>query len=366
MKTQVIATLANYAYGLGKKVLLVAPGKKALDELVKRCKNVFGLDIPSKDGRIKAMITSGLLNRLDYKDPDKRLLLEKEIASFDWIMVDEVEYTINDSGEYLFSCCTGAECFYAFSGTASKKDGAMISFVNGLDDVVIENRNLVKFFGPNLVYRMPLSLDIDAISVKTMAFSMVKFDESDLNHISSNIYMNVMNKIFTNDEVCKVIVKIAKKFPKLYIPINNLASIIDNWINNYFLGKFRILLICGEGYIYYDLDGNRTKLKDLQEAWNYVNDGKVDVIPSTSSGYRALDLPGLENILLIQGKVAGVVLQSVGRTARGKHMNILWLESKLNTKIPVYSKGLEERNEMIHQYYKYCNIKDSIINEEDL
>jgi primosomal protein N' len=72
MKTQVIATLANYAYGLGKKVLLVAPGKKALDELVKRCKNVFGLDIPSKDGRIKAMITSGLLNRLDYKDPDKR------------------------------------------------------------------------------------------------------------------------------------------------------------------------------------------------------------------------------------------------------------------------------------------------------
>ena len=64
--------------------------------------------------------------------------------------------------------------------------------------------------------------------------------------------------------------------------------------------------------------------------------------------------------------MAGVVLQSVGRTARGKHMNILWLESKLNTRIPVYSKGLEERNEMIHQYYKYCNIKDSIINEEDL
>ena len=365
MKTQVISTLANYAYSLGKKVLLVAPGKKALDELIKRCKNLFNLDVPSSDGRINCMITGGLKNRLDYQDPVKRAQLELELSTYQWVMVDEVEYTINDAGEWIYEHCTGADHFYAFSGTASKKDGAMISFVNGLSDVVLDNKNLVKFFGPNLVYRMPLSLNIDTIAVKTRSLGQVRFDAGDFDP-NSNVYMNVMNRIFMNDEVCKVIVKIAKKFPKLYIPINNLTSIIDCWINNDFVGKFRILLICGEGYIYYDLEGNRTKLKSLQEAWDYVNEGKVDIIPSTSSGYRALDLPDLENILLIQGKIAGVVLQAVGRTARGKHMNIIWLDPVGGKKIPVYTKGMLEREEMINQYYKYCNITSSEIIEDNL
>jgi hypothetical protein len=364
MKTQVIATLANYAYGLGKKVLLVAPGKKALDELVKRCKNVFGLDIPSKDGRIKAMITSGLLNRLDYKDPDKRLLLEKEIASFDWIMVDEVEYTINDSGEYLFSCCTGAECFYAFSGTASKKDGAMISFVNGLDDVVIENRNLVKFFGPNLVYRVPLNKEIDDIQIKTSALDRIPFTKEDFDS-SGNVYMNIMTRIWTDPGICQLIVKLIAKYPLLFIPINNLANILTEWIDNWFLHRFKILLVCHEGYIYYDLNGNKEKL-NLSQACDYIRDGKVDVIPSTSSGYRALDLPNLENILLVEGLKAGVVLQSIGRIARSAHMNIITLSSLAGKKIPVYSKSDDSRKELYQTYYKYCNIVESVIYETNL
>ena len=50
MKTQVIATLTNYAHEvLGKKVLLVCPTSKARDELVKRCKNVFGLEVSDCD-----------------------------------------------------------------------------------------------------------------------------------------------------------------------------------------------------------------------------------------------------------------------------------------------------------------------------
>lgn len=366
MKTQVIATLANYAYSQGKRVLLVAPGKKAMDELVKRCLNVFGLKIPSEDGRINTIITTGLANRLDYKDPVKRVALEQELASYDWVMADEVEYCVNPAGEFIFSHCTGASNFYGFSGTASKKDGAMISFVNGLDDVVLNNKDLVKFFGPNLVYRMPLKLDIDMIKVLTPAFDSIEFDPSDFDQ-DTNVYMKVMNRIFTTPEVVKSIVKIGKKYPKLYIPINNLNTVINYWIDNYFVGVFRILLISGEGYIYYDLNGNRTKLKDLQEAWNYVNDGKVDIIPSTSAGFRALDLPNLENILLIANIVAGAVLQSVGRTARGSKMNIIWLEpTDPSKKVPVYTKGVKSREEMIKGYYKYCNITDKLINIWDL
>ena len=364
-KTQVIATLANYAYSLGQKVLLVAPNKKPMEELVKRCKTAFNLDVPSKDGRIGCIITSGLLNRKDIQDPTKLADLEADWRSYQWVLCDETEYTINDSGNFLYTRLIGADHFYGFSGTADKERGEMISFVNGLGDCVIRNKDLVKYFGPSLVYRMPLTLDIDNIKIKTNSLNQVVFEQEDFGD-GTNRYNNAMTRIFTTPAVCNTIVKIAKKYPMMYIPVNNLANIISAWIENYFIGVFRILLICGEGYIYYDLKGNRTKLKDLSEACEYVKNGLVDIIPSTSAGFRALDLPGLETIFLIQGKVAGVVLQSVGRVARGVKFNLISLEPQPKKKIPVYSKGMENRDSMIHEYYKYCNIVDSEIYESRL
>ena len=119
--------------------------------------------------------------------------------------------------------------------------------------------------------------------------------------------------------------------------------------------------MCGEGYIYYDKKGNRSSLT-LEEACDYIKNDLVDVIPSTSAGYRALDFPNLENILLIQGNRAGVTLQAVGRVARGTHMNIISLEPAFPAKIPIYSKGAEGRDEMIKGYYKYCEINDITVN----
>jgi len=367
LKTQVIATLTNYAYKQGKSVLLVTPGKKARDELVKRCKNAFGLDVPSADGKIDCMITSGLINRTDYKDENLRKQLVNKIAQYQWILVDEVEYTINDSGKFLFDSATGFENMYAFSGTSSKKDGKCINFMNGLDDeVILNNMDLIKYFGPSLVFRLPLNIDIKNISVTTKAFWQVNIDEIPEEDKEANIYLAVMNKIFTTPAVCELIVKIAKRYPKLYIPLNFLNNIIDFWIENYFIGQFRILLICGEGYIYYDLDGNKRKLADLQEAWNMVKNNEVDIIPSTSSGYRALDLPDLQSILAIANNVAGAFIQSVGRTARGTEMNVITMIPHGKRKIPVYSKGVAHRDELLKDYYKYCNIQDITINEEDL
>lgn len=367
-KSQSISVLANYFHSIGKKVLLVAPGKKAMDELVKRVKSLYGIDIvspgDSKSIGVDCIITSGLMNRSDIKDLNERAKFETLMKTYEVVLVDEVEYTVNPSGEYLYSTLATAERIYAFSGTADKKGGEMISFVNGLSEVVCNNKDLIKWFGPSLVYRMPLTIKIDTIEVKTSCLDLIQFDPADFGE-DQNVYMNVMNKIWTDPNVCNLVVKIAKKYPKLFIPINNLTSILTEWIDNYFKGKFRVLLVCGEGYIYYDLQGNKTKLT-LQESCDKIRNNEVDIIPSTSSGYRALDFPNLENILLIQGKVAGVVLQSVGRVARGNHMNIITLGSKSKKNIPVFTKGAKGRDEMIHEYYKYCDITDSIIFEENL
>ena len=174
-----------------------------------------------------------------------------------------------------------------------------------------------------------------------------------------------MSQIWTDPGVCAVIKKVIKKFPLTFIPINNLTNVLSEWIDKYFVGTFKVLLVCGEGYIYYDLKGKKTKL-DLTTACDYIRDGKVDVIPSTSAGYRALDFPNLENILLIEGLKAGVVLQQIGRIARSQNMNIITLSGISDKKIPVYSKSDESRKELYQTYYKFCNITESVIYENNL
>lgn len=366
MKTQVIATLTNYAYSLGKKVLIVTPGKKAQDEVVKRCKTLFNLDIPNKDLSLNRLITSGIINSKRYKDPEESKKFKELLATYDWLLVDEVEYTINDGGKYIFDNLTGCTNMYFFSATADKYSGKMVTFANGIDDTVLLNKDMVKYTGPALVYRLPQNLDIDFITIKTQALNNINFTDSDEKE-DGNIFNVIMTKIWTDPEISKLVVKIAKRYPRLYIPINNLTTILNSWINDYWLGIFRILLVCGvgSGYIYYDLAGNKTELT-LEEACDYIKNGLVDIIPSTSAGFRALDFPNLESALIISNNMAGQVLQAVGRIARSKHMNIITLDPMFPKKIPVFSKGGNKRDELMKEFYKYCNIKDITINENNL
>jgi ERCC4-related helicase len=105
----------------------------------------------------------------------------------------------------------------------------------------------------------------------------------------------------------------------------------------------------------------------LDESCDLIQNNYVDVILSTSAGYRALDFPGLTSILLIQGNIAGVVLQCVGRVARGTKSNIISLvPENSNIRIPIYSKGLDMRVDMVKDYYKNCPQEDILITENDL
>ena len=75
----------------------------------------------------------------------------------------------------------------------------------------------------------------------------------------------------------------------------------------------------------------------------------------------------LENILLCIGKVAGVVIQALGRCSRGEHMNIIAMEPHGESrKIPVLSKAMEERETLFSEYYKYCMFDKTIIGEDAL
>lgn len=362
-KSEMIATLTNYFRSIGKRVLLICPGSKARDELDKRVNIRFGLTPTSVIGDpLCSIITSGLMNRKDLK---KDVELEKKLGSYDVVLVDEVEYTINPGGMFLYDRLQNAEYFYGFSGTADKYTGQALTFREGLSENILRNKDLIKYFGPALVYRLPTNKQISQIVVKTKSLDFLKLDMPRTGG-KTNIYNEVMNQIWTDPKICRCIVKICKAYPQTFIPMNNLTTVITEWIEKWFKGVFRVLLVCGEGYLYYDLDGKMTNL-NLTQACEYIREGLVDVIPSTSAGYRALDFPGLENILLCIGKVAGVVIQALGRCSRGEHMNIITMEPYGESrKIPVLSKAMEERETLFSEYYKYCMFDKTIIGEDTL
>jgi hypothetical protein len=353
-KTETIATLIKYIYETTKKkILLLVPSNKCKDELVKRCHlDRFGIDIPTEDGRIDLIVTNGVSASNKYKDRDKLAEQAKYLSTFDYVIADEVEYIMSPGGCKVLNMCTNATVRYGFSGTADKIGGKLISFSEGLTDVVTRNTDLIGYFGQALVFRLATHLNVNMIYIKTSCFNKIKFTDDDFEG-DGNIYLDILTKTWTCPEVSAFITKLIKYYPMMFIPVNNLVNIISNWIDNYWLGKYRILLISGAGYTYYDLDESVRQLS-LKEACDVINKGEVDVIPSTSSGYRALDLPGLTNILLIQGKIGGVVLQSIGRVARGSFTNIINLNPEIM--VPIYSKGIWNRSNMIKDYYKYCTI----------
>lgn len=362
-KTETIATLLKYLYEeTDKKILLLVPSTKCKDELVKRCSaERFGIKVPSDDGRIDLINTAGVSRSKKFNDPIESKSTADHLSKFDCILADEVEYVMSPGGHKVLDMCTNASIRYGFSGTADKIGGRMITFANGLSDVVTDNSDLIGYFGQALVFRLATHLQVNMININTSCFDNIMFDEDEFNG-DENIYLNVLTKTWTDPKVCEFITKLIPRYPMLFIPVNNLANIISKWIDEYWLGRYRVLLISGAGYTYYDLDGS-SKIMNLNEACDMINQGKVDVIPSTASGYRALDLPGLTNILLIQGKIGGVVLQSVGRVARGKETNVISLIPR--RLVPIYSKGVRNRSKMIKECYKYCEINEVKLDESE-
>lgn len=355
-KSEIIATVINYVVNeTNDKILILVPSIKCKDEIVKRCESKFSIEIPND--RIGLIVTSGVTSSKRFNEPNLLKETKKEMESYKWIIADEVEYTVNKGGIKVLDMCINSDHRYGFSATADKIGGKMISFSEGITDIVTRNRSLIGYYGQSLIYRVPLHLKINMISIKTECFNNIRITKSDKNK-DSNIYLTVLRKLWTNPDTCDQITRLIKYYPKLFIPINDLHEVINNWIDNWWRDKYNILLISGGGYIYYEKGNPDTRNVGLKEACDLINNNLVDVIPSTSSGYRALDLPGLTNILMIQGNIAGVYIQSIGRVARGSDVNIITLIPDPYRVIPVYTKGLNLRDENTRELYKYSKITD--------
>jgi hypothetical protein len=344
-KTEIIANLVNYIVNERKERLLVlTPNSSSLNELDNRVKKLYNMTHEYFDynSDYNAININGFPRSSEFnkKDPYWK--------SVKWILADESEYIVNDTGCNVIELCKNVDRMYAFSATADKKKGERIRLRDGNIPVVQRNKTLIGYFGFTTVFKKPEDFTIYQYNINTTMFNNIK-DTSD----KSTDYNEIVYDIFTDDRFCKGLAKIAVSVHPVYIPMGRL-QIIDNWISKYFnLPNLKVVNICGRGYELYN-EGKLVEVIDLDKLKELIDTDSVDIITGTKSSYRALDLPKLNKVIPLTSQLASNVLQAIGRVARTRSFTIYNLIPF--NKVNVYSVDLMNRLKLINNYYSDCNI----------
>lgn len=386
-KSEVIVTLANYIVNeLGQKVLLVTASSVSMMELTNRFKSKFGIELGqfNPGNAINIINIKGFLRSYAYDKND-----DYWNSKF-WILADEVENCCSTTAMDFYETLPNVIRMYGFSATSDKQyaepllsripdefyksdEVKRLNNLNRFDgrskllelkkNYIYEirtrlgrNKYLVGYFGNSVVYRKPRNFDIKLINV------MSSISDDDIVLDSSYQYDNVVVELFTNEKMCKLIQLIAYKVGTIFIPMFRL-QVIDYWLEHYFqLNGYITVVICSRGFELYD-GGKYQDNITIEELKLLVKLGVVNLILGTKSSYNALDLPELHRSLLLYSKAANVVIQAIGRTARGNKFEVYSI--KPYKRIPMYSKDLDMRLELIKNYYSDCNIVDVKCNENE-
>lgn len=344
-KTEVIAKLINYIVNERKEhLLLLTPDSTSLNEIDNRVEKLYGIthEYIDYDALYNAVNVNGFPRSYQFERDNPYWQKVK------WIIAEEAEYVINDSGSEVIELCTNSERLYAFSATADKKRAERIRMREGNIPVVQRNKYLINYFGFATVFRKPEDFIIYVYEIKTTIFNDIN-DNPD----ASTDYTEIIYSIFTDKRFCEGLAKIAYKEKPIYIPMGRLA-VIDEWIPNYFNKEDSVVInICGRGYELY-IGGVFQDTITIDELKEFVEDERVDIITGTKSSYRALDLPKLNKVLPLTSQLASNVIQAIGRVTRLKEFTIINL-TPFNS-INVYSADLWNRKQLIDDYYSECKL----------
>lgn len=351
-KTESICALIMKYFQEGKVVLVVTPNNASRDEIISRLKfrYNYSIDWYFEDELINVINVNGVSRSNSFREDDPYW------ETVDYIIADEVEYVPSDSGDALLYLCKNVKGMWGFSATAEKSEAKPIVFSPeiGISEVIKRNIPVINYFGCSLIYKKPEGLIINLIEITTDAFDDMDFSNLD----ESNIYNEIITRIFNNEKLSLQILELIENHNPLYIPLNR-TTLLDNWIENYFIvNNLKVINKCSRGY---ELWENEKEIEylTLDQCKTMIDNEEVNVFTSTKSGFRALDFPKLNKVLSLAGKDASTVLQYIGRVARGSEFTIYYFTP--NKRIPIYSRDLDTRINMIEEYYNLCTINKSSI-----
>lgn len=356
-KTEVIATLANYCLHHNEKCIIIAPTKRACDEIRDRLLIRYSIDCSSyynPDSYIN------LFNSRGFFESEKCQIEDPFWKDVKWCICDEVEKIFSNNVEDCFYEMENCSRWYGFSATADKLEGKPITVEIG-SEVIGRNLRLVKYFGFTTVYNKPSFKYIEIIHVDVKRFWILQQkDKSTINDGGglAEYYDNSLGSgyipyvdTYFDEELALTIKRIAIKEGSMFIPLSR-REILTDWLQNWWKDT-EVIFINGSGYQLWK-DGEIKMILSLREVKEMVLSKRIKYVFGTVSAFNSLDLVGMQNVMLLAYSSASMTLQAIGRVARGNLLRIfLPYCSKDET---VIRRDYERRLKLILNYYNECKI----------
>jgi hypothetical protein len=324
---------------LGNKNTIIDELKNRLSKVIDYTPEYFG------DSRLNVISPVGFMASNYYKSGQS----DDWFKSVKCVIMDEVDCISNSASELLLKLDKlGCEYFYGMSATADKKRARRIPADTSLLSMMNPDLNaVVNTFSHSVVHCKPDNFNINLVKVNMGRLNCDFIHDVDPNNIAYDITYNVV----TSKKYLDFLYKVMNK-GKPFVPINY-TTIIDEWINH-FKDK-RLITISSMGYNYY-VNGTLQDKFSLEDLKSVVKIGEFDAIFTTASGFSALDLPELTDVVLLAGTMANSIIQYIGRVSRSKEFTIWY--ANFDNKVPSYTNKLNNQLELVKEYYANCNIKE--------
>lgn len=345
-----IQNLINNADG---NILVLGAKNMIIDELKDRFQS-FGFYQPeyfSSKSRINVINPNGFCSSELFKSG----VTDDWLKNVRFVLMDEVDRISNTAMQLLdYVERYGCDYFYGMSATADKQKARQIPATASLMSVMTYDLiNVVAKFSHSVVHMKPTGFIIDAINVP-----MGKPDLSYLKDIENtdNAYEFIYG--FTTSLPYMSFLRFVMRKCKPFIPMFY-TTVIDKWIE-YFVDK-RIVILSGSGYQYYE-DGKLVDDLTIEDLKFLVQIGDFDAIFTTVTGFSAIDLPSMMDVVLLSGTQASSVIQYIGRVSRKSEFRIWYATySKI---VPIYTRNLDEQLKLIDEYYDKCKLTHKIVEYE--
>ena len=348
-KTEIIARMAIEFLKQGRTVLITAGGGKVVEEIQTRIEERNSeLNLPAywdSNSKINVIYPNGFANSHTF-NPDDKFFDEVSI-----VIADEVEGSVSDSAWAVYQSIKNPACYwYSFSATAEKETAGRLDIRENLSCIKGESSiYVIDLFGMSYVFEKPINFQIDLIEVSHKGLRAISQDIIEENFSDTSVYRDITNYIFSHREYLRCIDYILKMYGKLFIPINNL-EFIELLIERY-SDKYKIGTITGEGY--WSSDEGMVSLERLKEL---IAENKIQLLLTSSSGFKGIDFRGMPNALVTLGTKASTVIQYIGRVARQNKFKVFVITPGGQWKLPIYSKHISTQLKLITDYYENCEI----------
>jgi hypothetical protein len=325
-KTEMIAFMCYYYVNVMKwNVLVTAPNATVLREIEHRINDRLGTKIgvnyPNESGVL--CINAASVRRQHYNHHN----YQDYLSTIKVILSDEVEACLTPTHLQVYDYCKNRECMYGFSATPDCYCGNL-DVNNGVTNESFRNKQLLNTFGGSLINLVPNGFEVNIniinlpwwrVNDRNLIKMSNKFlNSSDIGELPPDYRVRLDNDLFMRSNIAKVLFKLSQTYPNLMVTINR-TEVIDYWVKE--LPEVKILEISGRGYISrYQGKSTQMNVDKLKETYL-----EHQLIFGTKSLFRGVDLPELHNSIQLSGTKSGQTIQSVGRTARKRLMNVLIL-----------------------------------------